>query len=202
MPRLPCRLVAAAALLAAPITTAAAQRTDSASTPRYEQTLSVNPIALPFGLFSTEYERVVSSGLTIGIGGSYLVHDAVDEDEFAAEDGRDAWGEVKALYYPGEVPLRGFAVGLTVGYHSARDVRSEPSFDDASGRYVDGNVRETTEGAATFGVLLDYNWLIGRRKRFLVGTGIGARRVLKDVDSSSPLAQVYPDGRLQIGLAF
>ena len=59
-----------------------------------------------------------------------------------------------------------------------------------------------SEGAPTLGVLLDYNWLIGARRRFLVGTGIGARRVLKDVASDSPLSQVYPDGRLQIGLAF
>ena len=32
--------------------------------------------------------------------------------------------------------------------------------------------------APTLGVLVDYNWMLGVNRRFLVGTGVGAKRVL------------------------
>ena len=65
-----------------------------------------------------------------------------------------------------------------------------------------GSGVQRTESAPTLGVVLDHNWLLGRRRRFLVGTGIGARRVLTDVRSGSPLLRVDPDGRLVLGYAF
>ena len=174
---------------------ARAQGADAGEQP-YQMTLSVNPIALPFGLFSAEFERAMASGFTFGAGGSYFDGEVLDDDEFEGGDGRDAWVQAKLKYYPGETALKGFAVGLTLGYQSAEDVVESYA---PSGVVTSATV---SEGAATVGVVLDYNWLIGRRRRFLVGTGIGARRVLKDVNYESPLAQVYPDGRLQIGFAF
>jgi hypothetical protein len=186
------RLVVTALLAAAPLTAVpqAARAQSGAASQPYAQTISINPLGLPFGIFSAEYERVVSGGLTVGVGGTYASGFYEDDDE---EDARDAWVEGKLLYYPNETPLRGFSVGLTLGYHNARN-------DGSSLFGPGGTVR--SEGAPTVGVLLDYNWLIGPRKRFLIGTGIGARRVLKNVDSNSPLSQVYPDGRLQIGIAY
>lgn len=161
----------------------------------YTQTVSINPLGLPFGIYSAEYEVAVpgGGGLAVGVGGTYA-SDFFEDDEGDGGDGsRDVWFEGKVLYYPSEVALRGFSTGLTLGYHNARN-------DGGDLFSPGGEVR--SEGAPTIGVLLDYNWLLGPRRRFLVGTGIGARRVMKQVDAGSPLEQVYPDGRLQIGLAF
>lgn len=181
------------AALASPLALAAQAPSSVVRSTPYTQTVSINPLGLPFGFFSGEYEfsPAGTGGFTLGVGGTYAMGYIQDEND--ADEARDAWVEGKVLYYPGEVPLRGFAVGLTVGYHNARN--------DGGGLF-DGGPTVRSEGAPTLGVLLDYNWLIGARRRFLVGTGIGARRVLKDVASDSPLSPVYPDGRLQIGLAF
>ncbi|CAA9341907.1 MAG: hypothetical protein AVDCRST_MAG11-3022 [uncultured Gemmatimonadaceae bacterium] len=186
------RAVSLLAALAFPLALGAQAPSRTVRSTPYTQTISINPLGLPFGFFSGEYEfsPTGTGGLTLGVGGTYATGYFEEEDE---DESRDAWVEGKVLYYPGEVPLRGFAVGLTLGYHNARN--------DGGDLFTPGGVVRS-EGAPTVGVLLDYNWLIGARRRFLVGTGIGARRVLKDVDAGSPLDQVYPDGRLQIGLAF
>jgi hypothetical protein len=182
----------AAALVAASAASASAQSEPLApavpqSTPLtpgqpYRQTIAVNAVALPFGMYSADFERALSSGITLGIGGSYV--DWIDSPD------HDAWFDVKALYYPGEEALKGFAVGITAGYHEASedvDLFGAPLRQD---------------GAPTLGVVMDYNWLLGKKHRFLVGLGIGAKRVLKDLDDDSALTPVLPSGRFSIGLAF
>jgi hypothetical protein len=163
---------------------------DRPATRDYQQVLSFNPFLLPFGWFAGEYERAVSPAVTVGIGGAYVSDAAFDDDDDDSEDGRDTWVEGKVRYFPNERAPRGFSVGLTAGFHSARN---------------DGFLFEAAEvrsdGAPTFGVTADYDWLLGRRRRFAVGIGLGFKRVLADA-SNSPLAQVYPDGRVQIGIAF
>lgn len=176
------RSIALAALFAASATSAAAQSTPLTPTQPYRQTLAINAIALPFGMYSADFERAISTGITLGVGGSYV--NWIDSPD------HDAWVDVKALYYPGEEALKGFAVGLTAGYHEASedvDLFGAPLREDA---------------AATLGVVMDYNWLLGKRHRFLVGLGIGAKRVLKNLDDDSALTPVMPSGRFSIGLAF
>ena len=198
-------LVVLAALPAA----AGAQRPEAAprrpQRPRYTQTLAVNALALPFGLFSAEYERAIGAGFGVGVGGSYLDGALVSRDDDydgRSGDSRAAWLEGKALYYPGEEAPRGFAIGLTLGYIHVRDESVEAVFRDPTASVIVRQTGTTSDAAATLGVLLDYNWLLGRRRRFLVGTGIGARRVLKQVGRRSDLEQVYPDGRFVVGFAF
>lgn len=174
-------LALGAALAAA--TPALAQSTPLTPGQPYHQTIAINALALPFGMFSADFERAISSGITIGVGGTYV-------DWGDAE--WDRWVDLKGLYYPSEEALKGFAVGMTLGYHSSQD--NGPLFGGFNGRRKDG--------AATLGVVIDYNWLLGKRQRFLVGLGIGAKRVLKNVDDTSSLEQVLPSGRFSIGLAF
>ena len=182
---------------------AAAQAADARSAASgYTQTFAINPIALPFGLFSAEYERVAGSGFTVGVGGSYFDGAALDDEDDGDDDARSAWFEGKVLYYPNEVAFRGFSAGLTLGYVNERRSVYDGVVYGPTGEITTRPEGSVSEGAATLGVLLDYNWLLGRRRRFVVGTGIGARRVLKDVEPGSPLSQVYPDGRLVLGLAF
>jgi hypothetical protein len=115
--------------------------------------IGFNPLGLPANVFTLELENAVSSGISVGAVGSYIDFD----------HSRYTTGDLKVRYYPSEVVLRGFAVGISAGV-------TRFSNDSA-------DVRRTMS-APTAGILVDYNWLLGRSERFLVGTGIGAKRVL------------------------
>ena len=177
--------VTAAALCCA---TPALAQTDGGD---FRQALGTNFIAIPFGVFSVDYEHAVGDkGVSVGFGAL----------TFADDGERLSWGQAKLKYYPAENSLRGFALGITAGMMSARARDVFCTGGDPFG----GCVEETrTESSPTIGVVVDHNWLLGKRKRFLFGLGVGARRVLKDVEeSNSPLEQVYPDGRFTVGFAF
>jgi hypothetical protein len=185
-------LVLAAA--GAVVVTAAAAPTAAQTAPAdpYRQAVAVNALAIPFGWFSAEYEVALPSpGFALGVGGSWLT----------TGDDRNAWLEGKALYYPGERPFRGFSVGLTGGFHSARN-RGE--CDRIGNCRVPEELRPfRTETAPTLGVVVNYDWLIGRQERFRIGLGVGAKRTLRDVgNTTGVLEQVYPDGRFVLGVAF
>lgn len=193
-------LVACAAAAAVALPPAALAAQESSPLPAQRNALATNFIGIPFGLFSLEYERATSfPGLAFGIGGSYFSGDLDDEDGAGGDDDRESWAEAKVMYYPGERAFRGFAVGITGGVHSARGYGCERS--DAFGGCSVPSLR--TQSSPTLGVLVNYDWLLGRQDRFRVGVGIGAKRVLKNVtEYRDPLSQVYPDGRFVIGFTF
>lgn len=144
--------VALAGLLVRP--GAAAAQAQRARVPIPTQTyIGFNPLGVPANIFTVEMENAVSSGISLGVVGSYI---DVNHDRYATAD-------FKARYYPTEVVLRGFAVGISAGV-------------TRYSKEVDG-VRQSLS-APTAGILVDYNWLLGRNERFLVGTGVGAKRVL------------------------
>jgi hypothetical protein len=178
---------AATALLAA--ASAGAQTTppaERAPTNEPLQSVAVNPLAIPFGVFSGEYEVALPTpGFTFGVGGTH----------FADGSDRDTWAEAKAMYYPNERNFRSFSVGLTAGVHSAR--RNTTSCD-----FLGCNGGRRTQTAPTLGVLVSYDWLLGRQERFRVGIAAGAKRILKDVGNNDPLTQVWPDGRFVIGFVW
>lgn len=170
------------ALFAAGLCCAATSAT--AQTPAaepYQQALSINPLGIPFEAFSGEYERAVSPGITFGVGASYF--GAFDEADYLS-------GDAKVRYYPNERAIRGFSIGGSLGF--ARVSEDDDEFADGS----------STTGF-TLGVILDYNWLLGRSKRFFVGTGLGAKRIFIDEDEvGEDVAVGYPTARLQVGFAF
>jgi hypothetical protein len=178
-----------AALVAAALPAAGRAQQPAAPAPKLlpQQSVAVNPLAIPFGVFSAEYEAALpTAGFTIGVGGTH----------FASGGDRDSWAELKGLYYPNETPFHGFSVGLSAGVHSSRRNTTDCSFIGACTN------TPKTQTAPTLGVLVSYDWLLGRAQKFRVGLGAGAKRVLKDVGSNDPLEQVYPDGRFVIGLVF
>jgi len=148
-----------------------------------------NPLGLPANIFTLELENAVSSAITVGAVGSYI---DVDKSRYTTAD-------FKVRYYPSEVVLRGFAVGLSAGVTRYSNVVQTAT---TAGGAV-GDVRQSLS-APTAGILLDYNWLLGRSERFLVGTGIGAKRVLA---SESERQRAHVDyakvtTRLILGFAF
>jgi hypothetical protein len=56
----------------------------------------------------------------------------------------------------------------------------------------------------TLGVLLDYNWAHGSDRRFVVGLGVGAKRILatRTERERLQLDRAYMTGRFVIGLKF
>ena len=164
---------------------------------RYRHTVATNPLAIALGSVSAEYERVMGRGISAAVGGSHLAGISLDDDEYgSARDSRESWAQAKLLYYPDEDAPRGLSVGFTFGYHSAHERNNYPILGASSGQ------GPRTDAGATAGFVADYNRLVGPTRRILVGVGLGARRVLKDVDEESPLAPGYWDGRLVVGLAF
>lgn len=176
-------LLAAVSLGAAPLP--AQQPAEAPLTQR----ASVNLLGIPFGLVSGEYERFATEEVSLGAAAG------IDENS-------ESWLEAKARYYPGARGPRGFAVGMSVGVARLRAFTDGDCFivcADASGPFATG---------VTIGAVLDYQWLLGRRQRFYLGTGVGAKRVLglRDeprVDAPSvDYRQVLPSFRLQTGFAF
>ncbi|MFN2563572.1 MAG: hypothetical protein ABR499_01005, partial [Gemmatimonadaceae bacterium] len=137
----------------------------------YRTIVGINPLGIPFEIGSIEVEGIVLPGISLGGAASYSALGDDDDDGLGEGDARYTSGDIKVRYYPGEVALRGFAVGLALGVTRFSKVvdrgpAAAPQFQ-----------REAVT-APTISVLADYNFLLGARERFVVGTGIGAKRLL------------------------
>jgi hypothetical protein len=180
-----------AAVAAAALVSAAPARAQTDTVPAHQQVISANPLGLLFGYYNAEYERAINSTVTAGVAGAYF---SPDNDALATI-------EAKFRYYPQARPLSGFSIGGSLGYGQVTD---EQDFDEF---IVDSPAQQddaTTSSAFIVGVELNYNWLVGRDRRFFIGTGIGARRLIgSDVDNESDLPVVIPSIRLvNIGFTF
>jgi hypothetical protein len=155
-----------------------------------KQYVAINPIGAVFTIYSGEFERQVADHASFGVSVSH----------WGASDSEDDWGSVgvsywsfdgKLRYYPGPQVLRGFSLGGGLG------------FTTMSGELVTDDGEATGRGnALSAGLFLDYSWLLGQNSNFLVGTGIGAKRLfLLGIDDSG-LVLAYPTFRLSIGYAF
>lgn len=143
--------------------------------------VAFDPLLVPFDIGSFEIETGIAPGITLGGVASYT---NVDNDRYTSAD-------LNLRYYPGEVVLRGFSVGVSGG------------FLRYSNRVGPTNERVSVD-APTLGVVVDYNWMLGVNRRFLVGTGVGAKRVLagegeRDVVG---LGRAYGTARFVVGYAF
>ena len=147
--------------------------------------IGINPLGIPFDIGSIELESAIAPGVTLGGLASYT---DLDSNRFTSFD-------FKVRYYPGDIVLKGFSAGLSVGYLRYSNVVKDP---------VTALDTRQALSAPTIGVLADYNWMLGRSQRFLVGTGVGAKRVLassterKRVD----ISRAYPTVRFIVGFAF
>ena len=146
----------------------------------YRTYISFDPLGIPFDIFSVEVESGIAQGMTLGATGSHL---DVSDERFSSAD-------LRFRYYPGEVVLRGFSVGASVGMLRYSDTR-------------DLGVRETLD-TPTLGVLVDYNWMLGMQRRFLVGTGLGAKRILASSSERDRvgISRAIMTARFTIGIAF
>jgi hypothetical protein len=153
--------------------------------------VGLNPLGIPFDIFSIEAEGVVGPGITVGAAGSYNAFGG--DIGPGGRDPRFGSGDIKVRYYPSEVAFRGFAAGLGLGI---TNFSSRPEGPDGSPLPERQKI-----SAPTISVEADYNYLI---ERFVVGTGVGAKRYLASEDdrdqAGAPRAWAYV--RFVLGLAF
>jgi hypothetical protein len=160
----------------------------AAAVPQWRSFFGANPLGIPFDIVSIEGETAVSSGGTIGALASY---NDFDNTRYTTVDAR-------FKYYPGEVALRGFAVGLSLGYTKFNGYSNNAIFPPS------GEPPRENLNAGTLGVLVDYNWAQGPAQRFVVGTGVGAKRILASAARRETvgLDRAYVTARFVIGLLF
>lgn len=173
-------LFAAASLLADPSCIQAQQKPPA---PRSGRTLlSINPLGLPFQYVSSEVEQRLSGLATLGGSVSYL---RVDNGSYVSL-------EAKLRLYPNEEAFKGFSVGVAAGLSTVSASDAGPRGDE-----------NKTQTAPTFAVIADYNWFLGKTKRVLVGTGLGAKRIFaSDRNDFGGINFAYPTARFQIGVLF
>ena len=143
----------------------------------YRTYVAINPLGIPFDIASVEVESGIAPGVTLGGQASYT---SLDRDRYTTFD-------AKVHYYPGEVVLHGFSVGASVGH-------TRFTTSDTSGAL----------SYPTIGLLGDYNFMLGAAGRFVVGTGVGAKRVLAGADERDPFGvdRATFTARFVLGLAF
>jgi hypothetical protein len=141
--------------------------------------IALNPAGVVADAATVEVESAIAQGITMGGVGSYI---DVDHHRYTTFD-------FKMRYYPGEIVLRGYSVGGSVGYTRFSNIVS--------------GVRQELS-APTIGIVLDHNWVYGREGHFVVGTGLGAKRVLApsaDRDRAD-VDRAVVTARLVVGFAF
>jgi hypothetical protein len=98
--------------------------------------------------------------------------------------------DLKLRYYPNNAALFGFSVGGSVGFSQAKG--------------TDGSGTDQSVSAPSFGVLLEYQWIMGEKKNFALALGAGAKTLMVSEDklSSTDFVVHYPTARVSIGYAF
>ncbi|MDQ8165392.1 MAG: hypothetical protein P3A28_06500 [Gemmatimonadota bacterium] len=153
----------------------------SAQTAALRNVISIQPLNVVFQVYTGEFERTFAKAATWGVGGTTT--DFADDANYSS-------AEFKVRYYPAGVALNGFSFGGSAGF-------SRVSTTDFNGR-------EESAGGPSFGVLLEYQWLMGDKKNVAVTLGAGAKVLNIDEEefSSTSVTVRYPTGRISIGFAF
>jgi hypothetical protein len=173
-------LIAGLGGLAGLTTDLAAQAPSSAAadSTRWRNVISINPLGIPIEYFSAEWERMTTGYMSVGLAGTYT----------GPFDVEYLTGDLKVRFYPSERGPAGFSIGMSGGFARLR----ENLFDSGDQKI----------SRPTLGVIVDYNWVLGRNDRFLVGVGLGAKRVLGDGGGFSGIEVAYPTVRFQFGLRY
>lgn len=163
----------------------------------YRGVVGFNPLGIPFDILSIEAEGAVAAGMTVAGAVSHFAPGEEEDDRFTS-------GDVKFRYYPGETALDGFSVGLGIGITRRSGISYMPEncvIDPGTGQQRCD--RNSATGPA-ISVLADYNFLLGERRRFFVGTGVGAKRWLVGADTreSVDAERAWVFARFLLGMAF
>ncbi len=156
--------------------------------------LSINPFILLFGYFSGEYEKRVSSTLSVAVAGSYI---KFDSDRYTNLD-------VKARLYPNELAMRGFGLAASLGATAIRSHSTDCVFAAPSPNEPTCTTKGRTFSSPAVAIELQYQWLLGSRKRTAVTFGGGLKRFLGSSEKfdQASVSRFLPTGRVSIGYAY
>lgn len=168
---------AAVALLATALSVGVAHGQEGARKP-VRTLVSVNPLGLPFEYVSAEIENKVTNLATLGTSLSWI--DLDNTSYFSVE--------AKLRFYPNEEAFKGFSLGIAGGV------------SHFSEQFTDREDNSATR--PSIAVLADYNWMLGKSKRVVVGTGVGAKRIFGKDDGFDDISLAYPTARFQVGVTF
>jgi hypothetical protein len=175
------------ALLVAP--SLASAQAAAPAVPMPKNVISIQPLAAMFTVLAAEYERKGGTSWTWGVG---ITNVGLDDDASTAEASYNS-ADLKFRYYPQGVALQGFSFGASIGGTKVtnKDDSTVPPIDESA-------------SAGSFGVLLEYQWLLGARKKFAVALGVGAKMLTVDEDefSNDDIIVRYPTARISVGYAF
>ncbi len=168
------------------------------TTTQHNTLIAIDPLGIPWDIFQAEMETGIGAGATIGGVFSYT---DINSD-------RNTTFDLKARYYPSEELFNKLSTGLSFGY-----TRFSRPGNDASQTLIcvagtfdctGNNIPRATLDAPTIGVILDYDWMHGASRRFVVGTGLGAKRILASSAARERvgLDRAYVTARFVIGIAF
>lgn len=186
-------MVMAALALVASTASAASAQGPASPAPQlgYANMVALDPLGIPLAIASIEYAGDAGGGIALGGNFSYTAPGS-------SHDARFTTAEAQGRFYPNERAFDGFSIGLTAGVTNYSNGVSTPN--PAGGTTWD---RQSVSLAA-LGVIVDYDWILGRSQRFLVGGGIGAKRLFGNTGRLKDLGGevAYPTGRFVIGLLF
>lgn len=176
-----------ALVLAALASPAFAQESGTKTPVDHKQTLSTSPVADILGFINGEYQRKITEAATVGISAATYEWDGDD----------DRYSNVMLLgrYYPQGAALTGFFIGGRVGAHRIE----YESWDFDPNRFTSTS-RRKTETRPAIGIDVGYDWLLGKKRNVLIGTGVGAMRLLGTGDDDFLVA--FPTARVNVGIAF
>ena len=169
------RFALVAAMVALPLATATAQTVS----PR--NVISLQPLNAMMTVFAGEYERGLGKAASWGLGATYWDSDGDFSDVTYSS------GDFKVRYYPQGTSLQGFSFGGSLGYTSVKETITS---------------QENSGGGVTFGVLLEYQWLMGTKKNFSMALGAGAKAIMVDEADFGDVTGRYPTARVSIGYAW
>lgn len=133
----------------------------------------VNPIGIPFGWYTAEVDRQLNARVSAGVTGTHL---EVDKGSYTSVDAK------VRFHFDRDAP-RGLAVGVAAGFTHLEE----------------GSLGETGPSLALFA---DYNWIVPRWQRLMIGTGAGLKH-LPGIDKDfRDLNTTYPTVRVMLGLRF
>jgi hypothetical protein len=152
----------------------------------HKQTLSTSPVADILGFINGEYQRKVTESATLGV--SAATYEWDDDDRYS---------NVMFLgrYYPQGAALTGFFIGGRIGAH-----RIDYETWEFNPNGFTSTTTKKTETRPAIGIDVGYEWLLGAKRNVVIGTGVGAMRLLGNSEDNFLIA--FPTARLNVGFAF
>jgi hypothetical protein len=154
-----------------------------------QSVVSVNPLAIIFGLYGAEYERRIGRTTSLGVLASHWSTDT--ETTFGDSDVSYTSFELKGRIYPSARLFQGFSFAASSGLVLLREEI-----------WAFGESERNSATAVSIGFELGYSWLLGEEDNFYVGTGIGAKRLGVVSGEVIDARMAYPTVRLSVGYAF